>query len=39
VLRDVQRPVYGRTATAPDAATDAQLEALLHSSDTWTVGG
>jgi len=35
----VQRPVYGRSATTPDAASDDQLAALLHSSDTWTVGG
>ena len=39
VFRDVQRPVYGRTATTPDAASDDQLAALLHSGDTWTVGG
>jgi 2-oxoglutarate ferredoxin oxidoreductase subunit beta len=39
VLRDVQRPVYGRTATTPDAASDDQLAALLHSGDTWTVSG
>jgi 2-oxoglutarate ferredoxin oxidoreductase subunit beta len=37
ILRDVQRPVYGRSATSADAASTEQLDALLHSSDTWTV--
>ncbi|MCA1682634.1 MAG: 2-oxoacid:ferredoxin oxidoreductase subunit beta [Actinobacteria bacterium] len=39
VFRDVQRPVYGRSATRGDTASDDELEALLHSSDTWTVAG
>jgi 2-oxoglutarate/2-oxoacid ferredoxin oxidoreductase subunit beta len=39
IFRDVQRRVYGRTATTPDAASEEALAALLHSSDTWTVGG
>jgi 2-oxoglutarate/2-oxoacid ferredoxin oxidoreductase subunit beta len=38
VLRDVQRPVYGRTATDDHAATETELVALLHGRDTWTVG-
>jgi 2-oxoglutarate/2-oxoacid ferredoxin oxidoreductase subunit beta len=38
VLRSVKRKVYGRTATSPTAASLEQLDALLHASDTWTVG-
>jgi 2-oxoglutarate ferredoxin oxidoreductase subunit beta len=37
VLRDIQRPVYGRSATRADAASVDELASLLYSSDTWTV--
>jgi 2-oxoglutarate ferredoxin oxidoreductase subunit beta len=37
IFRDVSRPVYGRSAERPDAASEQELAALLHSSDTWTV--
>ncbi len=38
VLRDVERRVYGHTATIPDAGNIDQLDDLLHSGDTWSVG-
>jgi len=37
IFRDVQRPVYGRTAAPAAPASDAQLSELLLSGDTWTV--
>ena len=42
VFRDVQRPVSGRELTAELAAaradaTDASLDALMRSGDTWTI--
>jgi len=39
VFRDVQRPVYGRGRVGGPslAATDTQLESLLHAGETWTV--
>jgi 2-oxoglutarate ferredoxin oxidoreductase subunit beta len=37
VFRDVQRPVYGRSASAATAATEEQLETLLSAGATWTV--
>jgi 2-oxoglutarate/2-oxoacid ferredoxin oxidoreductase subunit beta len=37
IFRDVSRPVYGPSAERPDAASEQELAALLHSSDTWTV--
>jgi 2-oxoglutarate ferredoxin oxidoreductase subunit beta len=37
IFRDVERPVYGRRATAAEPASDSQLEDLLLSGDTWTV--
>ncbi len=37
VFRDVSRPVYGRSAERPDAASEDELASLLHGSDTWTV--
>jgi 2-oxoglutarate ferredoxin oxidoreductase subunit beta len=39
IFREVQRPVFARTGPAqPDIASDGQLEELLLSGDTWTVG-
>jgi 2-oxoglutarate ferredoxin oxidoreductase subunit beta len=38
IFRDVERPVYGRHATAAQPASDAQLEDLLLAGDTWNVG-
>ncbi len=38
IFRDVERPVYGRHATAAQPASDAQLEDLLLAGDTWKVG-
>ncbi len=38
IFREVQRPVFGRTAPArPETASDEQLEELLFSGDTWTI--
>jgi 2-oxoglutarate ferredoxin oxidoreductase subunit beta len=37
VLRNVKRNVYGRSALTAETATEEQLEALLHGSETWTV--
>jgi 2-oxoglutarate ferredoxin oxidoreductase subunit beta len=37
VLRDVLRPVYGRSATTQAAASEDELAALLTHGDTWTV--
>jgi 2-oxoglutarate ferredoxin oxidoreductase subunit beta len=37
IFRDVERPVYGRRATAAEPASDSQLEDLLLSGDAWTV--
>ena len=37
IFRDVQRPVYGRTANASAPVSDEQLSELLLSGDTWTV--
>jgi 2-oxoglutarate ferredoxin oxidoreductase subunit beta len=37
IFRDVQRRVYGRSATTAEAASEDELAALLHASDTWTV--
>jgi 2-oxoglutarate ferredoxin oxidoreductase subunit beta len=39
VFRDVQRPVYGRTAVPRrSTATEVELADLLLGSDSWTVG-
>jgi 2-oxoglutarate ferredoxin oxidoreductase subunit beta len=37
IFRDVSRPVHGRSAERAEAASERELAALLHSSDTWTV--
>ncbi len=37
VFRDIVRPVYGRSAASAAAASEAELEALLHGGETWTV--
>jgi 2-oxoglutarate ferredoxin oxidoreductase subunit beta len=39
IFRDVERPVYGRTAPVrEDIASEGELAELLLSGDTWTVG-
>ena len=37
IFRDVQRPVFGRTAPAAQPANEQALAELLHGGDTWTV--
>ena len=38
IFRSVERPVFGRNgAAAPEPASEADLEGLLTSGDTWTV--
>ena len=38
IFRDIERPVYGRTArVAPEPASIEELGELLNSADTWTV--
>jgi 2-oxoglutarate ferredoxin oxidoreductase subunit beta len=37
IFRDVDRPVYGRSAAASEPASEEQLADLLSAGDTWTV--
>ena len=37
IFRDVARHVYGRSVAQSEAATEADLEKLLHEGETWTV--
>jgi 2-oxoglutarate ferredoxin oxidoreductase subunit beta len=37
IFRDVERPVYGRTAVKSEPASDADLGELLLSGETWTI--
>jgi 2-oxoglutarate/2-oxoacid ferredoxin oxidoreductase subunit beta len=37
IFRDVDRPVYGRSAAAAQPASEEQLADLLSAGDTWTV--